>query len=190
MRDSYMVGKNLNCQMEITFHQTRDGRPEIYDFVWEHAPALFKQLGEKNVHIRVQPRTTREKWASLVGMRQVELDFLLRKLFEDQRFTFKARMNITQPPTLELDVPSKELDHMLNAYNVFIDHFLPYIQMEGKDMVIDFSSAGKNKIKCQTRSTHKPKVSAFLSKNLSHSPKIQSILFEKRTRESNQKRGR
>lgn len=171
----------LNCQMDIAFQHTPDGRPELYDFLWEHLPNLVSTLQEKKITIRIQPPETFSKWGKLVGMPTKEINHIIEKIQHDKRFDTKALFDPNaRTPTLEMSVRTEELDHVLNAYNIVLERFLPYLTFEGKSIEIDFSPAEKNTIKCYSTSAQKPLINTFLVRNLTQVPRVRSIVFASR----------
>lgn len=173
-----MTGKSFNCQMDITFHHTRDGRPELYDFLWEHLPQLAVILNEKKMRLTVQPPASFEKWSKLTGMNRVELEHVIRKMEKDTRLSMPSHAGEKEnPSSLEITILTKKLDHVLSSYNIFLERFLPYLSFEGKNIRIDFSPAEKNMVKCYAFSNQKPLINTFLVRNLIQPPRVRSVIF-------------
>ncbi len=173
-----MAEKSFNCQMDIAFAHTRDGRPELYDFLWEHLPNLMSTLHEKKITVKIQPPGLMGAWAKLSGMKREEVNHLIQKVVEDKRFHADAQI-IHGPASsaLELNVRADQLDHLLNAYNVLLERLLPYLTVEGKNIRIDFSPTEKNAVKCYSTSADKPLINTFLVRNFPRAPRVRSIVF-------------
>lgn len=171
-----MPGKTFNCEMDITFHHTPDGRPELYDFLWEHVSRLAAALNEKKVLLKVSPAQPVEKWSKLSGMEKVEIEHIIKKFQHDQRIKVNEE-KLSSGEELALNISAEELDHVLNSYNIFLERFLPYLSLEGKNMRIDFSPAEKNSVKCFAFSEQKPLINTFLVRNLKQAPRVRSIIF-------------
>ena len=76
-----------------------------------------------------------------------------------------------------VDIPTAELDHVLNGNNIFIDRVLPFVKMEGKKIRVDFSPAGENKVRLHISAEQKPLVNTFLVRAFATPPKVRSIIF-------------
>ncbi len=126
-------------RLDVRFAHSRDGRPEIYDFLWDHVGGLFSQGGEKKVRIRFH-----SGWEK--GFRLTEREHLLQKIMNDQRFNLSLTSGKGEKKPMEWVVRAKDLDDILNAYNVFFDGTLTHLRMEGESVSIDFSGAGKHEV--------------------------------------------
>ena len=174
-----MTTTSFNCQMDITFQHTPDGRPELYDFLWEHLPQLAQTLGEKKICVTVNAPSPVEKWAKQSSMTRGELEHVLDKVFRDKRMEVAAHSK-EKSSVLEATIRSEDLDQVLNAYNIYMEKWLPFLTFEGKNFRIDFSSAEKNMVKCFAQSDKKPLINTFLVRNLKQAPRVRSIVFASR----------
>ncbi len=150
---------NTVCQLDLRFSQSRDGRPEIYDFLWDHLPSLYAQSGEKKVRINVQPGWTN-------ALNPVQWDHLVQKLKQDKRFNHSVERVNVGTRSLEVVVPVKQLDEMLSTYNIFFDGVLPFLQFKGEKMSIDFTPAEKQSVIVQANENQSEKVKSYLSSSL------------------------
>ncbi len=172
-----MAEKPFNCQMDITFAHTRDGRPELYDFLWEHLPRLLQNLNEKKIRILLQPPGRMETWSKHTGMTRSEIEHAIQKVVNDKRFTSEAKFVEGSAPALEMNVQAGKVDDVLNAYNILFERFLPHLIFEGKTIRVDFSPAEKNAVKFFSTSEQKPIINTFLVRNLKQAPRVRSIIF-------------
>ncbi len=172
-----MSGESFNCQMEVAFHDTPEGRPEIYDFVWEHLPKLVQKLDEKKIRLHLRaPYAVFPQKKSTQGE---EINHLVQKIVNDRRFSTHTQSHAGGGTlSLDMDIPTKELDHVLNAYNVFVDRFLPAIHLEGKKIHVDFSPAEENKVRMHIHSNQKPLVNTFFVQSCTRPPSVRSIIFD------------
>ena len=173
----YMGEKSFNCQMDITFAHTRDGRPELYDFLWEHVPHLMQNLNEKKIRVLLQPPRRVETWSKRSGMTQREVEHAIQKVVNDKRFSKEAKLVDGESPSLEMNVRAEQLDNVLNAYNILFEKFLPHLILEGTNIRVDFSPAEKNAVKCFSSSEQKPLINTFLVRNLKQAPRVRSIVY-------------
>jgi len=160
---------NTVCQLDVRFAHSKEGRPEIYDFLWDHLPSLYAQSGEKKVRIHVQPGWTN-------AMNPVQWDHLVQKLTQDKRYNHSVERVNVGTRSLEVVVPVKELESMLSTYNIFFDGVLPYLQFKGKKMSIDFTPAEKQGVIIQTNDNQSEKVKSYLYSTL-HRSKIRTTRF-------------
>lgn len=182
-----MTTASFNCQMDITFQHTPDGRPELYDFLWEHLPQLAHTLGEKKICVKINAPSPVEKWAKQSSMTRGELEHVLDKVSRDKRLEI---ITPTQRSTLEATIRSEDLDQVLNAYNIYLEKWLPFLSFEGKNFRIDFSSAEKNMVKCFAQSEKKPLINTFLVRNLTQAPRVRSIVYASRAERMKTSRSR
>lgn len=167
-----MKGANLSnpaCQLDVRFAHSKDGRPEIYDFLWEHVAPLYVSSGEKKVRIHVQPGWTK-------ALSPVQWDHLIQKLSTDKRFHHSIERVNMGTGSLEMDVPVKELDHLLNTYNILFDSLLPYLKFDSAKLSMDFSRAGEQSVIMRTSHVQSEKVKSYLSTRLTR-PKMQLTRF-------------
>jgi hypothetical protein len=160
---------NTVCRLDVRFAQTEEGRPEIYDFLWDHLPSLYAQSGEKKIRIHVQPGWTK-------ALTPVQWDHLVQKLTQDRRFNHSIERVNVGTRSLEVVVPVKELENMLSTYNIFFDGVLPFLQFNGEKMSIDFSPAEKQSVIIQTDEKQSERVKSYLSSTLNQS-RIRTMRF-------------
>ena len=161
--------KNADCRMEITFSTTPDGRPEIYDFLWEHLPALYEELKEKEVLLRMPttPAPAKKKNVAHAIIHHF-----------DQKFQRDSRATIqTKETVLQARVPIAQLDSLLNAYNILLDAHLPALSFSAEKLSVDFSRATKQTILIHTQKKNAEKIRTFLKKNCATPPLIHQISF-------------
>lgn len=150
----------------VRFGHSEEGRPHVYDFFWEHVTPFFKNVGEKNVHIRMELDAPLALWHRALSSPKKEWDGLLWKFLEDKRFKHRVNAKATSP-VLEIDVPIAQLDAMLNAHNIFFDRVFPHIEMHGTHARVDFSLATQNEVRVHISPNLQKKCTAFLEKQLS-----------------------
>jgi hypothetical protein len=183
-----MALNGFNCEMDITFHHTPDGRPELYDFLWEHFSQLVSTLQEKKIILNVKPTFPRATWARQTGMTQEEIEHIIQKMSRDKRM--KVSPDSSSTNGFSLHIPAENVDDVLNSYNIFFEKFLPHLSLEGKTIRMDFSPAEKNAVKCFSSSEHKPLINTFLVRNLKQAPRVRSIVFASREERMQKSRGR
>jgi hypothetical protein len=155
--------------MDVTFRTSKDGRPEIYDFVWEHVSPLYQSLGEKRIRIAIHPGWTN-------ALSPIEWEHLIQKISHDKRFSHRIeKVNVGQR-SVELTVASKNLDDFLNAYNILFDAVLPYLRFDSKQLHVDFSHAGEQSVLIHVHQKHAEKIRSFLSQRLTR-PQIRTVRF-------------
>ncbi len=166
----YAQSDNLECHVGVRLSHSKEGRPEIYDFLWEHVAPLYSQAGEKKIRIFVQPG-----WSK--AMNPVQWDYLLQKIKTDKRFHHSIEKVNVGTRSLELVVPVKELDDVLSTYNIFFDGVLPYLQFQGEKMSMDFSKAPEQNVVIHTNHAHAQRIKSYLQSSRLTKPKIQTIRF-------------
>ncbi len=159
---------HADCQIEVQFHTTPDGRPQIYDFFWEHIPPLFQWLKEKRVEMTFslpQKKGTKKE--------KQMLHHFVQKFLEEKRFKYKAAQNQKK---IEVRIPTPELENVLSVYNILFDACLSQTRLCSSKIGIDFSRAGEEKVYIHTNRKMAPRIHAFLKKNL-RKPGIRTIVF-------------
>jgi hypothetical protein len=78
--------------------------------------------------------------------------------------------------SLEMVVSVKELDNVLNTYNILFDSLLPYLKFESTKLSMDFSNAGEQNVVMRTDHVQSEKVKSYLSSRLSR-PRVQVTRF-------------
>lgn len=184
-----MTTNTFNCEMDITFHQTPDGRPELYDFLWEHFAQLVSTMQEKKIVLNVKPDFPRSTWAKKTGMATEEIEHVIQKMSRDKRIKMQTE-DVASENGFTITIPTEHVDDVLNAYNIFFEKFLPHLTFEGKSMRVDFSPAPKNAIKCFASSEQKPLINTFLVRNLKQAPRVRSIVFASREERMQKSRSR
>ncbi|MBM3282142.1 MAG: hypothetical protein FJY86_02260 [Candidatus Diapherotrites archaeon] len=178
----------FNCEMDIMFHHTSDGRPELYDFLWEHFAQLIATMQEKKIVLSIKPHFPRSLWAKKTGMAMEEIEHVIQKMSRDKRIKMQADDAMTGSG-FTITIPAENVDDVLNAYNIFFEKFLPHLSAEGKTMRVDFSPAPKNAVKCFASSEQKPIINTFLVRNLKQAPRVRSIVFASREERMQKSRG-
>ncbi|MDP2665982.1 MAG: hypothetical protein Q8P05_00565 [Candidatus Diapherotrites archaeon] len=151
----------------LTFGHSPEGRPEVYDFLWEHLAPFLSTMGEKRVRVTMGLDNPITHWYRACGCSLEEMDSLLRKFSSDKRFSHRVHLN-AQKPFLETRIPVEKLDNLLNAHNILFEYLFPHIQIEGKKVRIDFDPAEENAIWLSTDATLGKKGMSFLARSMSN----------------------
>lgn len=170
---------NPPCVLDVTFYSTREGRPEIYDFVWEYSPALLECLDEKTVELSVAPQAPYSEWSHLVGSTPVEVDYLVQKFLDEKRFAMKIDTNLgSKHSTLTARIPVQKMDALLNSHNILVDYFLPYLQFSTPTLRVDFASAHENRVRVTAPESEAALVRQFLKLNCQAVPLVHLFRFK------------
>lgn len=156
-----------NCRLDVIFPHTKEGRPTIYDFLWEDAGPLFTSLNEKSVHVRAPAFSTTKKNTPYY-------DSFSQKLARDKRFNVRS----SSPSQNEVDavIPSQQLDHFLNAYNILFDAHFSGLQLESDSTRVDFSRAGEHTIRIETTNEKAEHIKSFFSRT-TNAPRVRMFRF-------------
>ena len=151
----------------MVFPPAADGRPTIYDFLWEHAGPLLNHLNEKTV--RVYTHTD-----SLSSTHTKSHTFQVAKLANEKRFNINATANSSRAFDATLSV--QHLDHFVNAYNILFDSHFSNLVFDTPGTHIDFSKAGDHTIVIETNAQNEDKIRAFFS-HTAIPPRIRTLRF-------------
>ena len=162
--------RNPRCRIDVRFNTSVEGRPELFDFFWEHVSVLYQQNPSKKIQIDLQPGWTN-------ALNPIEWEHVLQKLSADRkhRNTLLSRPHI-KGEGLTFLTESKKLDQLVNNYNVFFDAVLPYVTIHSPELSMDFSHAHEHRVTMKTTSVHAEKIRSYLNENLTQ-PRIRTIRY-------------
>ncbi|MFH0970131.1 MAG: hypothetical protein V1776_01580 [Candidatus Diapherotrites archaeon] len=158
-----------DCQIELTLKQHPNGRPEVYDFLWEHTAPILSRVTRSPISIHIHSGWTK-------ALSPKEWEHILTKMTQDKRK--QATLKSFQPKTNELMliVKPNKLDAFVNTYNIFFDAVLPYVSMHSQPLSIDFSRAGEHHITMHTQKKHATELKEYLTTHFTR-PSIRTIRF-------------
>jgi hypothetical protein len=131
----------------VQFHTSPDGRPEIYDFLWEYLPELIEELNIDSVTINIERKEPFKNWGNSLHYAPHEFENLVWKFLHDKKFDYQAKLkNKTKNPKIEIKIPAEELDHVLNKYNILFELLMTDIQIRANGLTMDFDPSHKNSL--------------------------------------------
>lgn len=159
--------QSKTCQMEMVFSPAADGRPTIYDFLWEHAGPLLQRLNEKNVHVYT-------KDGNIPSSQQKNHSYHLAKLSREKRFSVRTTQKTSS--AFDATLPVQQLDHFVNAYNILFDSHFSNLVFDTPGTQIDFSKAGDHTIVIETNTSNEETIRSFFARTTTP-PRIRTLRF-------------
>lgn len=168
----------LDCRMDVTFRSAPHERPAIYDFFWDAAPQLYRELNQNTVQAQLTLPTpsVRGKKSLRLHDQRTLVDSFAQKFSRDKRF--KAKTTHIQTPGqryLRIVLPTDHLESALSAYNILFEAGLNQTTLSSPELTIDFAGARENKVRIHTSTRQVQRVKKFLAARVQPKPHVYTL---------------
>lgn len=131
----------------MQFSITKDGSPEIYDFVFSYLPEFLKKKNYKKINITMERLEPINKIYSNINMPDEEIEKIFKKFCKTHGLkTGRALTAEKQKTTIMAEIKTSELERVLKDYNVLFDIFFSDLIIKTDDLKIDLMSVPANSV--------------------------------------------